>query len=233
MSSRRREPADPRKSAGRARNATQCGIESSGSEGIGPLPGYHTDTETRRVQPSPRLSPTAIATHQLLAIRVQFTLRRPLMCRGVMNFFSTIPRSLGLAEMAAFGAPAGASVCAGSAVQPRLRWPAPCPAWIPCRGCCQHARARAAGGTVPPQLSMARRLLGGGVGGRGPPAGGCGRSAARAGAEPARYGSGAAGASRSPVRAQLSVPRPRNQGAVGASAGSGPVESCSHWSAPP
>ena len=46
------------------------------------------------------------------------------------------------------------------------------------------------------------------------------RAVRRAGTKDPRYGSGAAGASRPPVRAQLSVPRPRNQVAAGrASAG--------------
>ena len=53
-----------------------------------------------------------------------------------------------------------------------------------------------------------------------PDMGGWAPGGARAGAKEARYESGAAGASRPPVRAQLSVPRPRNQVAAGrASAG--------------
>ena len=48
-----------------------------------------------------------------------------------------------------------------------------------------------------------------------PDMGGWAPGGARAGAKEARYESGAAGASRPPVRAQLSVPRPRNQRAGG------------------
>ena len=119
--------------------------------------------------------------------------------------------------MAASGAPAGESVCTGRAGQPRPRWLAGGPVRIPCRGSCLPARARPVGGAVPLQLSPERRLLGGGGTGGVPDMGGWAPGGARAGAKEARYESGAAGASRPPVRAQLSVPRPRNQVAAGRS----------------
>ena len=122
--------------------------------------------------------------------------------------------------MATSGAPAGESVCTGRPGQPRPRWLAGGPVRIPCRGSCLPARARPVGGAVPLQLSPERRLLGGGGTGGVPDMGGWAPGGARAGAKEARYESGAAGASRPPVRAQLSVPLPRNQVAAGrASAG--------------
>ena len=74
--------------------------------------------------------------------------------------------------MAASGAPAGESVCTGSAGQPRPRWLAGGPVRIPCRGSCLPARARPVGGAVPLQLSPERRLLGGGGTGGVPDMGG-------------------------------------------------------------
>ena len=101
---------------------------------------------------------------------------------------------------------------------------------IPCRGSCLPARARAVGGAVPLQLSPERRLLGGGGTGGVPDMGGWAPGGARAGAKAARFGSGAAGASRPPVRAQLSVPRPRNQGAAGQGICRRHPWRCSGWS---
>ena len=60
--------------------------------------------------------------------------------------------------------------------------------------------------------------------------GGWAPGGARAGAKAARFGSGAAGASRPPVRAQLSVPRPRNQGAAGQGICRRHPWRCSGWS---
>ena len=81
---------------------------------------------------------------------------------------------------------------------------------IPCRGSCLPARARPVGGAAPPQLSPERRLLGGGGTGGVPDVGGWAPGGARAGAKEARLGSAAAGASRPPVRAQLTYMHPRS-----------------------
>ena len=92
--------------------------------------------------------------------------------------------------MAASGATAGESVCAGRTVQQHPRWLAPGPAWISCRWPCQPARARLVGGAAPlqPQWSPARRLFGRGRHRQGAihARASAGRRIARAGAKRAR-----------------------------------------------